>query len=167
MASFQWKNLNTNRKCSIIQSAQLLEQQNLPHSHFFCHRQVSFLTLYIYLFDNSFVAHTVKIRDAWKVELGIELSTQCVISEVLLCLTGCWSKIFDWFSKAYTKPLQPKAGLAIFGCSQIIKKTPATMQRSLELGMIVAKRLILQEWKSPVAPSSNFFLGLEPGALLL
>uniref|UniRef100_A0A3B3E0S0 Reverse transcriptase domain-containing protein n=1 Tax=Oryzias melastigma TaxID=30732 RepID=A0A3B3E0S0_ORYME len=164
----------------------------------------------VHLFDDSMVAHTVKIRDAWREELGIELSDsmwdrclsrvhscsvnsrhqlilfktvhrlhyskaklhsiyssvspfcdRCKVSEGTLShtfwfcssLTGYWSKIFDWFSKAYKTPLRPEAELAIFGCSQTIKNIPATMQRPLELGMIVAKRLILQEWKSPVAPS--------------
>lgn len=61
-----------------------------------------------------------------------------------LSLTGLWSNVFDWFSKAYKTPLQPEHGLWIFGCS----KTPGTLWQPLELGLIVAKRLILGDWKS-------------------
>lgn len=68
-------------------------------------------------------------------------------------LRNFWSKIFDWYSKAYQRPLQPEPGFAIFGCSQITKTIPAIMRQPLELGLIVAKRQILKEWKSPTPPS--------------
>lgn len=68
-------------------------------------------------------------------------------------LANFWSRIFDWYSKAYQRPLQPEAGLAIFGCSQITETIPTIMRQPLELGLIVAKRLILKEWKSPTPPS--------------
>ncbi|MGL4766380.1 MAG: hypothetical protein ACRC2N_15360, partial [Aeromonas sp.] len=48
--------------------------------------------------------------------------------------------IFDWYSKAYNWPLPPDAELAIFGFSQRTSCHPRTIQQSLTLGMIVAKR---------------------------
>ena len=88
------------------------------------------------------------------------LCIRCKVSEgtlshtLWLCplLTGLWDKIFDWFSKAYKRPFQPEAELAIFGCSQTTASVPAAMHQSLMLGMIVAKRLILLEWKSTSPP---------------
>jgi len=161
------------------------------------------------LFDDCITANTLKTRDAWKEELGVELSEsmwntclsnihscsinsrhqliqfkivhrlhyskvrlhrmypsvspmcdKCEVTEGTLfhafwtcsSLTNFWSKIFDWYSKAYKRHLQPEAGLAIFGCSQATRTIPTTMRQPLELGMIVAKRLILREWKSPTPP---------------
>uniref|UniRef100_A0AAQ5XLH4 Reverse transcriptase domain-containing protein n=1 Tax=Amphiprion ocellaris TaxID=80972 RepID=A0AAQ5XLH4_AMPOC len=73
-------------------------------------------------------------------------------------LAGFWCKIFDFYSKAYKTPIKPDAGLAVLGCTQTTKTIPATMQQPLELGLIVAKKLILKEWKSPVAPSFRLWV---------
>ncbi|XP_023201643.1 transferrin receptor protein 2 isoform X3 [Xiphophorus maculatus] len=66
---------------------------------------------------------------------------------------GLWSKVFDWYSKAYKTPIQPEPGLIIFGCPLVQGTIPATMRQPLELGLIVAKRLILRDWKSSAPPS--------------
>ena len=169
----------------------------------------------VHLFDDRIVAHTVGTRDAWREELGIELSEsmwtkclsgihscsvnsrhqliqfkivhrlhyskvrlhriypsvspvcdRCNVSEGTLShafwscssLTNFWSKIFDWYSKAYKSPLQPEPGLVIFGCTQTMRTVPAAMRQPLELGLIVAKRLILKEWKSPHPPSFQLWV---------
>ena len=80
-------------------------------------------------------------------------------------LTGLWDKIFDWFSKAYKRPFQPKAELAIFGCSQTTPSQPAAMQQSLMLRMIVAKRLILLEWKPTSPPCFQRWLAKMASAI--
>ena len=84
------------------------------------------------------------------------LCDRCKVSEGALfhtfwpcpLLTGLWDKIFDWFSKAYKRPLQPEAELAIFGCLQTTASLPAAKQQSLYTGDDCCKRLILLQWKS-------------------
>ncbi len=71
-------------------------------------------------------------------------------------LTLFWDKIFD--SKAYMCTLRPDAELAIFGCSQTTADLSTASQQSLMLGMTVAKRFILMEWKSTFPPSSQRWL---------
>jgi len=44
-------------------------------------------------------------------------------------------------------------GMAVLGISRSSGDHPAVMWRPLELGMVVAKRLILKEWKSSTATS--------------
>lgn len=169
----------------------------------------------VHLFDECIIAHTVKIRDAWKEDLGVELSEsmwsrclakidscsinsrhqliqfkivhrlhyskaklhkiypsvsplcdRCNVSVGTLShafwscpsLTSFWSKIFDYYSKAYKKPLQPEPGLVIFGCSRVMSTIPATMRQPVELGLIVGKRLVLKEWKSPTPPSFRLWV---------
>lgn len=53
--------------------------------------------------------------------------------------------------KAAAKRLDPT--LDIFGCSQLTHRLPTRVKQTQVLRMIVAKRLILQEWKSPSPPS--------------
>lgn len=72
-------------------------------------------------------------------------------------IIGFWSKIFDFFSRAYKKPISPEPRLAMFGCVQT-RTIPGIMRQPLELGMMVAKRLILKEWKSPTPPHFNVWL---------
>ncbi len=57
-------------------------------------------------------------------------------------LSGFWTSIFDWYSKAYNRPLLLDAELAIFGFSQHTSSVPKTLQQVLILAMIVAKRLL-------------------------
>lgn len=64
-------------------------------------------------------------------------------------LSELWSGVFDWYSGAYKISLPLDAILAIFGCSQLSQHFPTATQQALMLGMTVAKRLILREWKSP------------------
>ncbi len=68
-------------------------------------------------------------------------------------LSVFWTSIFDWFSKAYNRPLLQDVELAIFGFSQHTSTLPKALQQALTLGMIVAKRLILKNWKSSSPPS--------------
>ncbi len=68
-------------------------------------------------------------------------------------LSVFWTSIFDWFFKAYNRPLLLDVELAIFGFSQHTSSLPKALQQALTLGMIVAKRLILKNWKSS-SPSS-------------
>ncbi len=67
--------------------------------------------------------------------------------------SGFWTSIFDWYSKAYNRPLLLDAELAIFSFSQHTSSLPNALQQALTLGMIVAKRLILKNWKSSSPPS--------------
>lgn len=67
-------------------------------------------------------------------------------------LAGFWFRIFDFYSNAYKSLLQPEARLAIFGCSPAYEDLPISVQHSLELVVLPAKRLILGEWKSSTPP---------------
>ncbi len=52
------------------------------------------------------------------------------------------------FIEAYNRPVLLDVELAIFGFSQHTSTLPKAWQQALTLGMIVAKRLILKNWKS-------------------
>ncbi len=67
--------------------------------------------------------------------------------------SGFWTSIFDWYSKAYNRPLLLDTELAIFGFSQHTSSLPNALQQALTLSMIVAKRLLLKNWKSSSPPS--------------
>ncbi len=67
--------------------------------------------------------------------------------------SGFWTSIFDWYSKAYNRPLLLDAELAIFGFSQHTSSLPKALQQALTRSMIVAKRLILKNWKPSSPPS--------------
>lgn len=85
---------------------------------------------------------------------------KCKISETTLSHAFCfsptlaafWSRIFDFYSNAYKRLLQPEARLAIFGCPPAYEDLPISVQHSLELGILPVKRLILREWKSSTPP---------------
>lgn len=68
-------------------------------------------------------------------------------------LSGFWSSIFDWYSKAYNKPLSPDAELAIFGLLPF--RCIATV---LNAGYGHGKRLVLKNWKSPSPPSFQMWI---------
>lgn len=168
----------------------------------------------VHLFDDSIEVQTTRIRDAWREELGIEISEsmwdkclskihscsvnsrhqliqfkivhrlhyskvrlhkiypstspicdRCKTSESTLAhafwhcpsLTNFWSKIFDWYSKAYGISISPNPEIAVFGCVRS-RSIPATVRVPIDLGMMIAKRLILKEWKSAAPPSFSVWL---------
>lgn len=67
-------------------------------------------------------------------------------------LNGFWSSIYDWFSKVYSRdiPLDPK--LTLLGCSEVFLDCTLEEQQTLMLGMVVAKKIILLDWKTSSPP---------------
>ena len=51
----------------------------------------------------------------------------------------------------YGLQMKPDALVALFGCSVASLALPHTVQQTLVFGMLVAKRIILSEWKSTSA----------------
>ncbi|XP_028251617.1 uncharacterized protein LOC114427641 [Parambassis ranga] len=73
-------------------------------------------------------------------------------------LFGFWSAVFKWYSKCYSKDILPNHNLAIFGCSTETLDYTSDLQMALQLGMVVAKKLVLLNWKSTTSPSFDHWL---------
>lgn len=67
-------------------------------------------------------------------------------------LRGFWDDIFHLYSVIYNKPLQPDGIFAILHCSTYSITLPTALQEALMFGMVIAKRVILREWKSCSPP---------------
>lgn len=72
-------------------------------------------------------------------------------------LFSFWSAIFKWFSKCYFKDIKPDHNIAVFGCSMDLGYT-TDLWLALQLGMVVAKKLILLTWKSTTPPNFEHWL---------
>jgi len=55
-------------------------------------------------------------------------------------LFNFWTAIFDIFSKVFQKEVKPDHGIAILGSSETLETFPIFQQRSLLMGMILAKK---------------------------
>lgn len=67
-------------------------------------------------------------------------------------LTKFWVDIFSLYSVVYNRQMVPDSLLVILGCSNDSLSLPHTLQQALMFGMIIAKRVILKEWKSAAPP---------------
>ena len=75
-----------------------------------------------------------------------------------------WHDVFKWCSKMSDLQIEPDALVALFGCSVASPALPHTVQQTVMLGMLVAKRIILSEWKATSAPClSRWFMELVSG----
>lgn len=72
-------------------------------------------------------------------------------------LFAFWTAIFKWFSKCYSEDVKPDHNIAVFGCSMGLGYT-TDLWLALQLGMIVAKKLILLAWKSTTPPKFEHWL---------
>lgn len=63
-----------------------------------------------------------------------------------------WDNIFHLYSVIYSKRLIPDSLLIILGCSNFCLTLPSSLQKALMFGMVIAKRVILREWKSASPP---------------
>lgn len=79
--------------------------------------------------------------------------TGALAHELWLCpkLHSFWSRIFDYISKAYSKTITPDLFLAIFGIS-VYSLIDKHIAQAISLCTLLAKRLILQQWKSELSP---------------
>ena len=61
-----------------------------------------------------------------------------------------WHDIFHLYSVIYSKQLTPDSLLMILGCCKF--SLPSSIQQALMFGMVVAKPVILRDWKSASPP---------------
>ena len=85
--------------------------------------------------------------------------TGTLLHQLWLCpkLHAFWSLIFDYISKAYEKPIGPDQFLALFGLS-VTSTLDNHVVQAISLCTLLAKRLILQQWKSEVIPTFHQWL---------
>lgn len=69
-----------------------------------------------------------------------------------------WSSIFFFYSAVYQRDIAPDRDMVLFGCSMETQSFPQQLRSALVLGTVVAKRLILAEWKTSSAPRFNTWL---------
>ena len=70
-------------------------------------------------------------------------------------LENFWSDIFKWFSGQYRTIIEPDCILAILGSSENVWNLSDHCKQALMTGMVVAKKLILINWKSTSPPCFN------------
>ncbi len=78
-----------------------------------------------------------------------------------------WKGVFRLYSHTFENEINVDADLAIFGCSDQALTWPQNQQLSLVFGMVLAKRMILMEWKSTLPPSFFKWLAEMVSALKL
>ena len=66
--------------------------------------------------------------------------------------------IFAWYSRVYGIQIDPDALTVLFGCSEASLSLPYSIQQTIMLGTLIAKRIILTEWKTAVIPCFNRWL---------
>ena len=89
-----------------------------------------------------------------KVEEG-SLAHMFVFCPVLQCF---WNSVFNWLSRALNIQLNFDPITVICGYSTSLDPLPYRLQQVVMAGMVVAKKLILLEWKMPNAPSFKRWL---------
>lgn len=73
-------------------------------------------------------------------------------------LSSYWYDIFQCFSKAFKKTFKPDPLVAILGGTGALLLANTFEAQAVSLGMVVAKKMILQMWKSDFAPSYEMWL---------
>ncbi len=69
-----------------------------------------------------------------------------------------WTAIFKRLAEALNIKLMPCAELAIFGVLSDHQTTRKKVEDSVAFASLLARRRILLEWKSPVAPKASLWL---------
>ena len=73
-------------------------------------------------------------------------------------IVSFWQQIFSWYSNVYDVQLDPDVVFILFGCSEAFFSLPRPMQVTIRFGTLVAKRLILNDWKATDPPSFSRWL---------
>ena len=73
-------------------------------------------------------------------------------------IAAFWKDIFAWYSRVYHIHIDPDPLTVLFGCSEASLSLPYSIQQTIMLGTLIAKRIILSEWKTSVIPSFNRWL---------
>ena len=89
-----------------------------------------------------------------------KLETGTLAHQFWFCpkLNSYWSLIFDYLSKALKKTIDPDPLLAMFGHVTFNPSIKSSEGRAISLCTLLAKRLILQQWKSESSPSFKQWL---------
>lgn len=64
-----------------------------------------------------------------------------------------WISVFNCFSKAFKKTWEPSPLVAILGVTSVLAGINKFESQAIALGMVVAKKMILLNWKSDHAPT--------------
>ncbi len=59
--------------------------------------------------------------------------------------------VFTWYCKVYDVQTEPDALIALLGCSEASFAPPHSVKQTLMFSMLVAKKIILKEWKTTSA----------------
>lgn len=73
-------------------------------------------------------------------------------------LQNYWHEIFDFFSLILGIQLDPDLILIILGTSEGLRKLNSAQQLLLAYGLVIAKKLILLNWKKREVPSFKHWL---------
>lgn len=122
------------------------------------HRLIQFKVIHRY--------HYSKVKLSKFYESVSPICDKCNISEgtLLHMFWDCpliqkfWSDIFSFFSNVYSKVIVLDREFAILGASLMSSDFPLYIQNALLMGTIVAKRLILKDWKANSTPSVQTWL---------
>lgn len=63
-----------------------------------------------------------------------------------------WCEIFNWFSGMYGCVFEPDPEMALFGYSSFLSDQSPSVQCTIIYGMVIAKKMILNLWKSDTVP---------------
>ena len=66
-----------------------------------------------------------------------------------------WSQIFDFLAKAYNREFSPAPLTALFGVVEPGRAQNKYERQAIMLATLIARKLILQAWKSESPPTVN------------
>ncbi len=69
-----------------------------------------------------------------------------------------WSVIFRFYSVAYSCDLSPDPEIAVFGWSNSLQGLGHQIKKAVQYGMVVAKKIILCQWKNVSKPLFKYWL---------
>lgn len=82
-------------------------------------------------------------------------------------LTNFWSGIFCMYNSIYNVTIMPDVLIVLLGCSDQTSTLPSSIQQAIKFGMVIAKRVILREWKAVTPPSIHKWLNDMTSCLYL
>ena len=69
-----------------------------------------------------------------------------------------WKSVFECFSKAFGKNLEPSPLVAILGVTSVLNGINKFESQAISLGMVVAKKMILLNWKLEYIPTYEIWI---------
>lgn len=74
-------------------------------------------------------------------------------------LHSYWKNIFNCFSEAFGKSLEPNPLVAVLGATSVLTSANKREKEAIQFGMVIAKKLILRVWKMDFVPTYDLWLG--------